>query len=420
MRKFHELPQDNDFQRQQFAVQGTGSGFVFDDKGHILTNAHVVNKAKKILVTFHDGETAKAKVVGADPDIDVAVIQVERTNYPAMKLGESKDLKVGEWVMAIGSPFGLSHTVTAGIVSATERNQVGINAYESFIQTDAAINPGNSGGPLVDLDGRVVGVNSAIATSTRSNAGVGFAIPIDMAAQVAGKLIRDGKVSHARLGVVFQPLTPVLAKQLGIDPKTKGVLIDDVIPQGPAAKAGLKQGDVITQFNGEPVLNGQAFRVRVATSDIDKSLSMTYLRDGGEKTAKVVLTEAQEFDRKFKEEQTTRSPGERSKTGEAESIKDLGLTVRPFTAELAEKYGHAQEMEGVVITEVADGSPADDVNLDPGDVILKVVADKHLHAVKSVEDLRKLVNKHDEITLLVRKPGHPGSQYVPISKAKSK
>jgi serine protease Do len=207
-RRFFPDSEDFDFENQQFVEQGTGSGFVYDDQGHILTNNHVVQGAGKILVTFHDGETAQATVVGTDPETDVAVIKVDRTDYRPVLRGRSKDLRVGEWVLAFGSPFGLKQTVTAGIVSATERNDVGINDYEAFIQTDAAINPGNSGGPLVNMDGRVVGINSAIATSTRSNAGVGFTIPIDMAAQLADSLIKNGKVQRARLGIILQPLTP--------------------------------------------------------------------------------------------------------------------------------------------------------------------------------------------------------------------
>ena len=194
---------------------GTGSGFVFDDQGHILTNNHVVEGAEKITVTFNDGDEASAKVVGTDPAVGRGRHQGRQHPLSARcRRGSSSKLKVGELVMAVGSPFGLSQTVTTGIISATERNDVHINEYESFLQTDAAINPGNSGGPLVDMDGRVVGINSAIVTGSRGNDGVGFAIPIDLAAQLADKLIKDGKVQRAGIGIGLDPLTPALAKQL--------------------------------------------------------------------------------------------------------------------------------------------------------------------------------------------------------------
>src|SRR4051812_48098605 len=225
-------------EREQFgpAAEGTGSGFVFDDRGHILTNNHVVENSEKITVAFNDGVEASATVVGTDPQSDVAVIKVDNTSYRPLQRGVSSKLKVGELVMAVGSPFGLSQSVTTGIISATERNDVGINAYESFLQIDAAINPGNSGGPLVDMSGRVVGINSAIMTGSRGfgsgggNDGVGFAIPMDLAANMADRLIKDGKVRRAGIGVVLQPLSAALAKQLGIDPQTKGVVVGQVVP----------------------------------------------------------------------------------------------------------------------------------------------------------------------------------------------
>src|SRR4051812_17979975 len=249
-------------EREQFgpAAEGTGSGFVFDDRGHILTNNHVVENSEKITVAFNDGVEASATVVGTDPQSDVAVIKVDNTSYRPLQRGVSSKLKVGELVMAVGSPFGLSQTVTTGIISATERNEFGINgpdSYESFLQTDAAINPGNSGGPLVDMSGRVIGINSAIVSGSRGNDGVGFAIPIDLASNVADKLIKDGKVSRARIGIALEALAPAMAKQLGIDPQTKGVLVNDVVPGSPADKAGLKSGDVITEFNGAPIASVQ-------------------------------------------------------------------------------------------------------------------------------------------------------------------
>ncbi len=232
---------------------GVGSGFVYDNHGHILTNNHVVENAEKITVTFYDGVEATAKVVGTDKQSDVAVIKVDNTSYPALPKGDSIKLKVGELVMAVGSPFELSQSVTTGIISALERNAVGINEYESFIQTDAPINRGNSGGPLVNMNGEVIGINSAIVSGSSGNDGIGFAIPMKLASSVADMLIKDGKVHYARIGIELAPLTPPLARQLGLEQGTKGVLVGDVVPGSPADKAGLKQGDVITSFAGEKV-----------------------------------------------------------------------------------------------------------------------------------------------------------------------
>ncbi len=239
-------------------AHGTGSGFVYDDKGHILTNNHVVRNADKITVTFHDGTEVPATLVGTDPETDVAVLKVENSTYRPALQGESKKLRVGQWVLAIGSPFELSQTVTSGIISATERD-LDINRFGNLIQTDAAINPGNSGGPLVDMNGRVIGINTAIASENRANVGVGFAIPIDMAARRVNMLLRDGKIKAAGIGIMMdtRPLTPVLARQFGLDPKTKGVVVTEIVKGSPAEAAGLKPGDVITSFDDNSVENSQ-------------------------------------------------------------------------------------------------------------------------------------------------------------------
>ncbi|HWE35991.1 MAG TPA: trypsin-like peptidase domain-containing protein [Isosphaeraceae bacterium] len=417
LKKHYEEP---DFQREQFVEHGTGSGFVYDGKGHILTNNHVVADAKKIVVTFHDGEKAVAKVVGADPETDVAVIQVDQAGYRPAKIGQSRKLRVGEWVLAFGSPFGLSQTVTSGIVSATGRDNVDINEYESFIQTDAAINPGNSGGPLVDLDGRVVGINSAIATASRSNAGVGFAIPIDLASRLADRLIRDGKVTHARLGTVLQALSPALSRQLGLDPKTKGVLVNGVVPDSPADKAGLKEGDVITRFDDTPVTSHESLRVQVATSDVGKAFNLNFIREGHEKTARVVLASADEVDKGF-QGRSRRVPRPRQDEGPgATDVAGLGFSVEPVTPELAEKYGHPTDAKGLIVAAVKDEGAAQDAGLAVGDLITRVLADTKYHDVKGVKDLEGLVAKRDEFSLFVRKPGAPVGSWQPLARPKSK
>ncbi|MBV8077370.1 MAG: trypsin-like peptidase domain-containing protein [Planctomycetaceae bacterium] len=417
LRRF--LDPDFKHEKEQFGgghlAEGTGSGFVYDDQGHILTNNHVVDGAGKITVTFHDGIEASATVVGTDKDTDVAVIKVDNTSYRPLPRGSSGKLRVGDLVMAVGSPFGLSQTVTTGIISATERNDVQINSYESFLQTDAAINPGNSGGPLVSMDGRVVGINSAIVTGSRGNDGVGFAIPIDMAANVADKLIKDGKVSRARIGIALGPLTPAMAKQLGIDPKTKGVLCNEVLPGGPAEKAGLKAGDVITSFNGQPVVNIPAFRLNVAASDVGRSYTLTYLRNGEEHTTSIVPAPSDKvvFEQ---EKESSAEPEARSETAKT-SISDFGLEVQPLTSELARSLGMSTDLQGLLISSVKEGSPAEAAGLEEGQVITKVVTDRKIQPVKTVKEFQDLAGKTDELAVYVQSTKGP-SRFVTLSKKK--
>jgi len=403
-------------EREQFSpgVEGTGSGFVFDDQGHILTNNHVVEGSQKIVVTFHDGVEAAAKVVGTDPQSDVAVIKVENTNYRPLTRGSSSRLKVGELVMAVGSPFGLSQSVTTGIISATERDDVHINEYESFLQTDAAINPGNSGGPLVDMSGHVVGINSAIVTGSKGNDGVGFAIPIDLAAQVADKLVKDGKVQRARIGIGLGPLTPALARQFGLDPQIKGVLVNMVVPGSPADKAGLKPGDVITEFNETPVVSLPAFRMNVAASDIGKSQELTYYRDGKKQTAKITPAPSDKVvfaQEKESTEVRDAKPAEPAKT----EIGDFGLEVQPLTAELAKPLGWTGDIQGLLVSSVKEGSPAEAAGIEAGNVISKVVVDRKPQTVKSVKDFQDLTAKSDEIAIFVQTSDGAG-RFVNLSK----
>jgi len=425
MKKFNQP----DFapEQEQFGgiAQGTGSGFVYDDKGHILTNNHVVNGAGKITVTFHDGVEASATVVGTDPKSDVAVIKVDNTSYTPLPRGNSGKLRVGELVMAVGSPFGLSQSVTMGIVSATERNNLGINAanglkfndtYESFIQIDAPINPGNSGGPLVDMDGRVVGINSAIMTrGSGGNDGVGFAIPIGMASNVADKLVKDGKVNRAMIGVAIGDLTPAAARIFGIDPKTKGALIQEVVPGSPAEKAGLKRGDVIVGFNHEPIANVSSFRLNVAASDIGKPYNLKYFRAGKEQSTDIVLgsSETIAFDR---DKETAHEPAAKEKEEVAKtSIDDFGLEVQPLTPELAKGLG-IDVTQGVLISAVKEGSPAEASGLEKGMIITEVVKDRRSQALKDVKTFRELAGKSDELMVYVKSSTVNG--FVTLSKAK--
>jgi len=421
-------PDGPKFEKEQFGpvAEGTGSGFVYDDKGHILTNNHVVHGSAKITVTFHDGVEARATVVGTDPQSDVAVIKVENTSYRPLPKGTSSKLRVGEMVMAVGSPFGLSQTVTQGIISATERRELGINgrdSYESFLQTDAAINPGNSGGPLVDMEGRVIGINSAIVTGggglsgRGGNDGVGFAIPIDLAANVADKLIKDGKVSRARIGIALGPLAPAMAKQLGIDPQTKGVLVNEIVPGSPADKAGLKPGDVITGFNHKPVVNVPTFRLTVAASDVGKSFELNYYRDGKERTTTIVPAPSDKVVFQQEREPSSDEPEAKTEAPAKTSIEGYGLDVQPLTSEQAKTLGLGNDVKGLHVTGVKEGSPAEAAGIEAGDVITKVVRDQKPQPVSSVKDLQDLAGKSDELAVYVKSSKAP-SRFVVLSKKK--
>jgi serine protease Do len=404
-------------EKEQFgpANEGTGSGFVYDSNGHILTNNHVVEGAEKITVTFHDGTEVQAKVVGTDPQSDVAVVKVDNTHYRPLDRGVSGKLKVGELVMAVGSPFGLSQSVTTGIISATERNDVHINDYESFLQIDAAINPGNSGGPLVDMAGRVVGVNSAIVTGSRGNDGVGFAIPIDLAADMAEMLIKHGKVQRARIGIALQPLTPALAKQLGIDAETRGVMVGDVLAGSPAEKAGLKSGDVITAFSDTPVVNLPAFRMHVAASEVGKSYELTYYRDGKKRTTTITPASSEQV--VFAQEKDSSNVREAKPEPAKTEINDFGLEVQPLTADLAKPLGIAPDLQGLLVSSVKEGSPAEAAGIEAGNVITKVVRDRKIQSVKTVQEFQDLTAKTDEVAVYVQTPQGVG-RFLTLSKVK--
>jgi serine protease Do len=347
-------------QRRQFS--GQGSGFVFasddgllSDKSYILTNNHVVNDAERIRVKFQDGREFDAKITGADPQSDVAVIEIEEGNLPPLKLADSSKLEVGEWVVAIGNPFGLSHTLTVGVVSAKGRTSLGINDYEDFIQTDAAINPGNSGGPLVNLDGDVVGINTAIFTRSGGYMGVGFAIPINLAKAIANQLIDRGEVTRGFLGIVIQQLTPELAESFDLE-QTRGILISQVSPDSPAQEAGLRQGDVIVSYRGEPVEDIGSFRNRVSLSPPGSKQQLTIIRDGRREDIEVTIGNLSE--------------GGALAEGPTQSADELGMTVQTLTPELAEQLD-AKAGEGVVVTDVTPGSIAAQAGIRPGSIILQ-------------------------------------------------
>ncbi|MGD2075582.1 MAG: DegQ family serine endoprotease [Gammaproteobacteria bacterium] len=340
-------------------ARANASGFVFavdGDKSYILTNNHVVEKGGTILVRLRDGREFQARITGTDPQSEVAVIEIEAGGLRPLPLGDSSRLEVGEWVLAIGSPFGLSHSLTVGVVSATRRTSLGIADYEDFIQTDAAINPGNSGGPLVNLDGEAVGMNTAIFTRSGGYMGLGFAIPINLAKSVAQQLIEKGEVTRGYLGIVIQTLTPELAESFDLD-ETRGILVAQVGEDSPAARAGLRQGDVIVAYRGKPVTDIGEFRNRVALTAPGSRETLTVIRNGKQQTLDVVIG-------RFSQAEVVAG-------GQAPSSDALGLTAQTLTPELAAQFGLSGQ-RGVVVTRVERGSIAAGAGIQPGALILQV------------------------------------------------
>jgi serine protease Do len=357
---------------------GQGTGFVIRTDGYIVTNNHVVDGADELLVRFSDGREYEATVVGTDSDSDLAVIRIDAIDLHPVALGNSRDLEVGEWVIAVGSPFGLEQTVTAGIVSATGRSGIGLATYENYIQTDAAINPGNSGGPLLNLNGEVVGVNTAISSRGGGNDGIGFAIPSHMVRNVTDGIIDYGRVSRGWLGVTIQALTDGLAQSFGLD-GTDGVLISDVISDGPAERAGLETGDVVTHIDGRAIADSNALRLAVAESEPGAKLELTIIREGDEKSVHVTLAQR---------------PSSRElaagKAGAPALATDLGMKLAPLSEETARQLG-IEHTDGALVTVITPGSAAALSGLREGDVILKVDADR----IRNPEGFHAAIGKSD-------------------------
>jgi serine protease Do len=351
-----------------------GSGFIISPEGYILTNNHVVEKADEVTVTLLDKEEFKAKVVGTDPKTDIALIKIDaKKKLTYVELGDSDKLDVGEWVLAIGNPFGLGHTVTAGIVSAKGRI-IGSGPYDDFIQTDASINPGNSGGPLFNLKGEVVGINTAIV---QGGQGIGFATPIRLAKSVLGQLKEKGKVTRGWLGVYIQRLTPEAAENLGISGR-QGALVSDVTSGAPAEKAGIRSGDVIVAFNGKEIRDEHDLPQAVASMTPGKTVDVRLLRDGKEMTIAVTIAEME---------------GEPTKpAGGHELSKNLGLTVQDITPEIAQRF-EIENTKGVVVTGVEDGSPAEDAGFNEGDIIRVILRQNKRNPVTNAAEFAKLVMK---------------------------
>jgi serine protease Do len=379
---------------KNYEQKGLGSGFILDKDGYILTNNHVVDGADEVKVKLADGREFKAKIIGRDPKTDLALIKIppDKSLVP-LPLGDSDKLEVGDWVIAIGNPFGLGNTVTAGIVSAKYRH-LGMGSYDNFIQTDASINPGNSGGPLLNTAGEVVGINSAIYSESGGSIGIGFAIPINMAKELLPQL-KAGKVIRGWLGVMIQKITPDLKAKLGLKDE-KGALVADVVTGGPADRAGIKRGDVIVGFDGKEITGSNELPYIVASTPVGKLVKVDVIRKGMRRSFEVKIGE-------LKEEKTGQALGQEK--------PKLGMTVREITPEIAKNLG-LSESSGVVITQVQDSSPAAEAGLRPGDVILELdhasipdvnAFNKKIHEYKKGDVILLLVKRQDSTLFLTLK-----------------
>ncbi len=387
---------------QEFSSQALGSGVIVNaDKGYIITNNHVVENAEEIQIKLIDKRIIPAKILGTDPKSDLAILQIDAKDLIQITLGNSDKLRVGEWVLAVGSPFSanLSHTVTAGIVSALGRSYVmpGNDHYENFIQTDAAINPGNSGGALLNLDGELIGINTAIATGgmERSNRGVGFAIPSNMIKKVMNDLIEKGYVVRSWLGVYIQPVEDKVARALDLSSRD-GALVSDIVKDSPADKAGLKTGDVIVKFNGEKITDPSHLKNIVSSTAPGNNSKVVIVRDGDWKTINVKLEELEQENQTFATINNDRS--------------SLGIEVRDISNSLAERYEIDPKSNGVLVTDIDKKSNAYEAGVRVGDIITRVGTKK----IKSSKDFINLIeeSKQQDSLLLLVKRGERSSYFA--------
>ena len=389
--------------RQEPAQHGAGSGVIVTRDGYLITNNHVVEGADEVKVILQDRREFTAKVIGTDPKTDVAVLKIDAQDLPAAELADSDAIEVGDVVLAIGNPFGIGQTVTTGIVSAKGRATMGL-AYEDFIQTDAAINPGNSGGALVDAQGRLVGINTAILSRSGGNQGIGFAIPVKLANSVMDSLVRDGRVTRSYIGVMIQDLTPALARQFDLK-ENAGALVGEVKPNDPADKAGIKSGDVLVEFDGQTVKDGRHLRMQVAQGKPGSTVNVKVMRDGKARTLKLTLKEL---------------PGDKQLASKSRNDADhqealVGVAVNDLDAATRQQFGIPADVKGVMVAEVEPGSPAYEAGLRPGSVIQEI----NRQPVKTAEDATRLTENVKDKTTLLRVWNKGGSRYVVVDESKA-
>jgi serine protease Do len=383
--------------------RGLGSGVIVTKDGYLLTNNHVVENADDVKVSLADGREFTAKVVGKDPKSDIAVLKIDAKDLPALELADSDNLEVGDMVLAVGNPFGVGQTVTSGIISATGRGSLGLD-YEDMIQTDAAINPGNSGGALVDAEGRLIGINTAILSHSGGNQGIGFAVPVNLARSVMEGLVKDGRVVRGFMGVNIQDLTPTLAKQFNVK-DASGALVAGVTPKSPAEKAGLRDGDIITEFNGKSVKDGRHLKLQVAQTSPGTTVPVKVLRDGKTKSLDVTVKELP-----GNELAANRSEADGQNSSDALD----GVAVADIDIAAKQQFKVPSNVNGAVVTQVDPNSAAFEAGLRPGDVIQEI----NRKPVKSADDAVQLTeNKKDKNTLL-RVWSKGGSRYVVVDENK--
>ncbi len=382
--------------------QGVGSGVIATKDGYILTNNHVVDGADEVKVALQDGREFAAKVVGRDPKSDVAVIKIDAKDLPAVPMADSDKVEVGDVVLAIGNPFGIGQTVTTGIVSAKGRGNMGLD-YEDFIQTDAAINPGNSGGALVDADGRLIGINTAILSRSGGNQGIGFAIPVNLARDVMSSLIKDGHVTRGYLGIMIQDVTPALAKEFKLK-DTTGALVGDVTPDSPADKAGLKSGDLLVEFGGKKVTDSRHLKLEVARTQPGQTVPVKILRDGTAKTLEVTVKTL---------------PGSESVAKNDKSNEDTGtlngVGVTNLDDHARQQFDVPDKIKGAVVTEVKPESAAAEAGLKPGDIIQEI----NRKPVASAHDAVQMTEHASDKTTLLRVWREGGSRFVVVDESKA-
>jgi serine protease Do len=379
-------------QPRERRTEGQGSGFIIDPNGYIVTNNHVADGADKIVVTMKDGRKFDAKLVGHDPKTDLALIKVDATNLPHVAFGDSDRARVGDWVVAIGNPFGLGGTATAGIISARGRD-IQSGPYDDYLQLDAPINFGNSGGPVFNAAGEVIGVSTAIFSPNGGSIGIGFAIPSDQAKGVIGELRSNGSVERGWLGVQIQNLDDELAASVGLK-STHGALVAEVLKDGPAAHAGVLAGDVITRFNDHDIEDARALSRAVADAPPSKAAKVTVWRDGKSRELTVKLGEAAQSDEVAQQPATG---------GGGQANTDLGLTLRPLTDEDRAQLNLPSDVNGALVVNVDDGSPAADKGIRPGDVITRVNQQKVKNAAEAVAALNAAKKGDSRALLLVRR-----------------
>ena len=398
-------------QGQGVARMALGSGFIIDPQGYIVTNNHVVENADKVTVIFQDNSKHPAKIIGRDPKTDLALLKIDAPQpLPYVSWGDSDALKVGDWVLAVGNPFGLGGTVSSGIISARGRD-IHAGPYDDFLQIDASINRGNSGGPTFNLEGQVVGINTAIYSPNGGSVGIGFAIPSDLAKPVIDQLESHGKVARGWLGVQIQEVTPEIAKSLGL-PKAEGALVADVTKDGPAEKDGIKQGDVIVGYDGHDIAKLRDLPLAVAETPVGDKEAVKLWRDGHEVTLNATIAAMPD-----NPEQMANAGDEDTAPKQVQTASAMGLKLAPLTQEMRRELHVPRSVKGVVVTSVADSSPLADLGIAAGDVI-QAINQEPVAVPKDVTAKLEAIRKSGDKNLLLLINRHGVNQYIAMTVGK--